>query len=212
MTSKGLIIENKIIDLYTIDKMTITGISKKLNITRRWISSLLKSKGFKILKKDRIYKKRVFTDKDLKISSNNGKMNIGKKKSKVFSYKNMTRMLRYDVDYDWIIQFEDIEKLKFLNNAVKKSGIYNFDTQLYMNYILRFYYDDKFNNIYNKWINNNYNKWLRPSLDHINPRKNNELDDMDNLEFLTWFENRTKTNISSEDWKRMKENITFYLT
>ena len=66
--------------------------------------------------------------------------------------------------------------------------------------------------IYRKWLENDKNKWLIPSLDHINPKINDNLDNIDNLEFLTWFENRSKNNINPEEWKIMKENIYFYMT
>ena len=37
------------------------------------------------------------------------------------------------------------------------------------------------------------------------------LNDVDNLQFLTWFENRAKNNLSQEEWNKIKENIGDYL-
>ena len=54
-------------------------------------------------------------------------------------------------------------------------------------------------------------KWLKPSLDHINPRSNNRsLIDLDNLQFLTWFENRCKTDIPQNEWENIKSKIKDY--
>ena len=35
--------------------------------------------------------------------------------------------------------------------------------------------------------------------------------DIDNLQFLTWFENRAKNNLSQEEWNKIKDNIGDYL-
>ena len=34
---------------------------------------------------------------------------------------------------------------------------------------------------------------------------------VDNLQFLTWFENRAKNNLSQEEWNKIKDNIGDYL-
>lgn len=34
--------------------------------------------------------------------------------------------------------------------------------------------------------------------------------DVNNLQFLTWFENRCKNDISWQDWQLMKQNIQLY--
>jgi len=34
---------------------------------------------------------------------------------------------------------------------------------------------------------------------------------IDNLQFLTWFENRAKCDMSQEDWNKVKLNIKDYL-
>ena len=37
------------------------------------------------------------------------------------------------------------------------------------------------------------------------------MNDVDNLQFLTWFENRAKNNLSQEEWNKIKDNIGDYL-
>ena len=44
------------------------------------------------------------------------------------------------------------------------------------------------------------------------PEKRDSLNrKVDNLQFLTWFENRAKNNLSQEEWNKIKDNIGDYL-
>jgi len=213
MKTKNIEDEDEVIRLYTIEKISIANIAKMLKINQKTISKFLKSKNIKI--------KYIFTEEHKEkmrgLNPNKNKDKKGKKLSIEHNYKNMSVHLRYDVDYLWLMQFENFEKLKFLNLNVTKDRDFKFDTDIYKNYILKFYYDDNFNNIYDKWIKNNKNKWLRPSLDHIIPRSknnntDNKLDNIDNLRFLTWFENRCKCDIDIYDWYKMKKDIYYYFS
>lgn len=209
MKKKPIKDEEELIRLYTIDRISINKIAKMLDLSTKMISKFFKSKNIEI--------KYIFTEEHKRKMSgpnkNKSKALKGRKASKIATYKNMSAHLRYNVDYSWLLQFDDLEKLKFLNTTISRDRDYNFDTNLYMEYITKFYNDEKFNKIYNKWIEYDKNKWLRPSLDHIKPKLGvNELDIIDNLEFLTWFENRCKSDININDWNNMKKNIYFYLT
>lgn len=51
---------------------------------------------------------------------------------------------------------------------------------------------------------------MKPSLDHITPKAKGGTNELDNLQFLTWFENRCKNDMSQEDWDKMKSNILEY--
>ena len=123
----------------------------------------------------------------------------------------MKSHLRFNVELDWLYKFEDVEKLKFLNKSLTKDGKY-FNTEDYKNFIEKFYNDYKFNKIYNIWLNNKDDKYLKPSLDHINPKANDcNLNDLNNLQFLTWFENRCKNDMNQNEWNKLKNNINSYL-
>jgi len=201
--------EEEVIRLYTIEKISTVKIAKLLDINQKSVSKLLKSRNIKI--------KYLFTDEHKKNLSvpceNKSKAQKGRIASSEANYKNMSSHLRYDVDYLWLMQFDDFEKLKFLNKTITRDRDYKFDTHIYMDYLLKFYNDKKFNDVYSKWISNDKNLWLRPSLDHIKPKLgSDEIDCVDNLEFITWFENRCKSNININDWIEMKKNIYFYFT
>ena len=136
----------------------------------------------------------------------------GKKMTKSSVYKNMAAHLRFDVSVEWLLAFEDIEKLKFLNRSVGRGERFDITTEEYKAYIVRFYKDYQFNRLYKKWLDSEQCKWKRPTIDHINPRSNGGCNKVENLQFLTWFENRAKCDMSQEDWDIVKENIKEYLT
>lgn len=71
--------------------------------------------------------------------------------------------------------------------------------------------NEQFNIIYEKYIKNKNDKYLKPSLDHIIPKSKGGTDDLDNLQVLTWFENRCKNNMTQKEWNNMKERIGDYL-
>lgn len=79
------------------------------------------------------------------------------------------------------------------------------------NILIKFYYDDKYNKIYHAYIESGFDDYLRPSLDHIVPKSAKGTNDINNLRFVTWFENRAKNNMSLERWEYIKANIHRYL-
>lgn len=85
----------------------------------------------------------------------------------------MAKHLRFDIDYKWLMQFEDIEKLKVLNRCISmRDKRWRMNTDWYKEYLLKFYNDSQFNSIYTRWIESGYEYYLRPSIDHINPKAN----------------------------------------
>jgi len=137
--------------------------------------------------------------------------NKGKKSSKEHNIKNMKGHLKYDVSFEWLNSFEDIEKLKYLNRAISRERDYKgFTKEIYMKYIEKFYYDEKFNLLYNKWKETS-DKWIKPSLDHIiSKSKGGSLNLIDNLQFISWLENRAKADIEQNEWNKIKEKIYEY--
>lgn len=136
----------------------------------------------------------------------------GKKATKKMLYKNMASHLRFDVEYQWLMQFDDIEKLKTLNDCIsKRADRFNVDTDWYKSYICKFYSCDRFNKIYESWVKSGKDNLKKPSIDHINPKSNGGCNSLDNLQFLTWFENRCKNNMNQVEWDQLKSKIHEYL-
>lgn len=133
----------------------------------------------------------------------------GKKMSRECLLKNMVAHLKWDVTLEWLQGFEDIERLKFLNKVVSRYRMH-FDSQTYITFIERFYCDNQFITLYEKWIESNQDKWLMPSIDHINPKALGGDYNLDNLRFITWFENRAKADMSLAEWEKIKANISDY--
>lgn len=131
--------------------------------------------------------------------------------SKERLYNNMAKHLRFDIDHKWLMQFEDINKVKVLNRCISmRDKRWRMNTEWYKEYLLKFYYDNQFNLIYKKWIELGKSYYLRPSIDHINPKAKWWENDLDNLQFLTWFENRCKNDMTQTEWNLLKKNINHY--
>ena len=84
------------------------------------------------------------------------------------------------------------------------------DTEWYKNYLLKFYNDIQFNSIYEMWVNSNFEPYKKPSLDHIVPKAKGGTNDLSNLQFLSWFENRCKNDMTQKEWNILKVNIKEY--
>ena len=145
---------------------------------------------------------------------NKGLKTADRPNGKELLLKNMIAHIRFDLSLDWVSQFDDIEKLKFLNRAIttRDNRWSEVNVDWYKKYILKFYSDKQFNDIYFKWISDGKkDKYLKPTIDHINPKANNGDDSLSNLCFLTWFENRAKNDMPLVVWQKLKENIKDYL-
>lgn len=126
-------------------------------------------------------------------------------------YCNMKTHLRFDVSIEWLLQFPDFEKLKMLNAAISHSERFPSCSEWYRRYVEHFYYDDQFNYVYLAWVVSDKDPWKRPSIDHIHPSSQGGLGDLENLQFLSWFENRCKNHLSQEVWESLKSRIWEYL-
>ena len=127
------------------------------------------------------------------------------------NYNNMATHLRFDVSVEWLMQFNIFNKLKILNDVVtNRSGRWEVSSAWYKSHIERFYDDDQFNRIYERWINSGEEKYKKPSLDHIIPKAKGGTNDIENLQFLSWFENRCKNDMTQTEWNNLKLNIQEY--
>jgi len=137
--------------------------------------------------------------------------NKGIKVSKEILYKNMKAHLKYNVSLDWLKQFEDVEKLKYLNRSISRGrDKKGFNTEIYKKFIEKFYNNKKFNQLFSEYQKTG-DKWIKPSLDHIEAKANGGSLLLDNLQFISWLENRAKVNIPQVEWEKIKRNIKYYL-
>lgn len=207
--------------LYVNDRWTLRMIAEKFNTNHHFVKRKLLEMGVKITRRNSLKKfsdehKRKISEsrKKLKLNGwlpyNTGIKIIEQKNGREILLKNMKGHLRYNVSFEWLNQFDDIEKLKYLNRTIgRKRDNENFTTDIYKQFIEKFYNDKQFNYLYDEWIKTN-NKWIKPSLDHIIPKsKNGELS-IENLRFISWIENRSKVNILQKDWDEIKKNINYY--
>lgn len=169
-------------------------IALAFNTNHKLISRILKSKNIQIRKPLNLRGKKKF------------------KTNKERLYNNMATHLRFDITFEWFIQFDDVEKIKLLNDCITdRSGRWSENITWYKNYIIKFYGDKQFNYIYNEWISSGFEKYKKPSLDHIISKSQGGTNNIDNLQFLSWFENRCKNDMSQKEWDVLKKNINKYI-
>ena len=110
--------------------------------------------------------------------------------------KNMVESTKWDITLEWVLQFEDIDKLMFLNEKTRQAGrgYQAQSTEQYVEFVEHFYYDEQFNKHYERWKTTG-SREDKPSLDHITPRSMGGSDDISNLAFVSWFENRAKNDL-----------------
>ncbi len=182
-----------VIDLYLSGK-SMREIAEKLNTNHKLISRVLKRNNVPTRKPKNLRGVKKF---DCDIERN---------------YNNMSTHLRFDVSVAWLMQFNDLSKLKLLNNAItNRSGRWEVSTAWYKCYIERFYNDEQFNCIYSSWVDSGNVKYKKPSLDHVIPKAKGGTNELRNLQFLTWFENRCKNDMTQIEWDNLKLNMKDYL-
>lgn len=203
--------EKRIIELYS-NGYTLRHISEILNSNHHTIRRILVKNGIEITRRNTL--KSFTEERRQKISEackGRSVWSKGLKMSREHTLKNMRAHLKYDVSLEWLYTFESIEKLKYLNRSLSRRRDYEgFTTESYILYIEKFYYDEKFNELFDKWVLTG-DRWIKPSLDHIKAKTNGGSLLIENLQFISWFENRAKSDIEQSVWSRMKENINYYL-
>ena len=119
---------------------------------------------------------------------------------------------RKDIREDFLNQFNDFEKFLFLHKIliVNTDKYYsNCPIQEYEQAIEYFYQDKNFNILYDfcnsQEKNNTFYDQAKPSLDHIVPKSKGGGNNIENLQFLTVFENLAKRDMTQEEQNTFKE-------
>jgi len=63
--------------------------------------------------------------------------------------------------------------------------------------------------LFDKWKVTN-DKWIKPSLDHVKAKCNGGTLLLNNLQFVSWLENRAKVDIDQDEWDSIKARIGEY--
>lgn len=202
--------DNEIIKIYLETDKSLRDIAKEFGTNHKKISDIIKSNGIEIKRKPSkpfsVEHKQKITD------TSKGRICWAKGKKMTYEHvlKNMlSKLNRPYVTYEYLLSFVDIEKLKFLNRVISRHRKH-FNDKKYVDFLNKFYYDERFNIIYIKWLEKNKDKWMRPTLEHVTPVSKGGTFDINNLTFLTWLENRTKCDMSQGEWDNIKENINEY--
>ena len=203
-------LQEKIIEAYIPGETTLREVARQCKTDHHQVKRTLIIASIPVIKGKKAPPTQEHRDKISKACKGRDTWNTGKKMPIESIYKNMSGHLRFNVTTEWLKQFSDIEKLKFLNHSlIRKRDSDGFDTNRYKKFILKFYGNDKFNLLYKKWVETG-DKWIKPSLDHINPKSNGGRNEIANLQFLSWLENRSKSDMSQEKWDIVKKNIGWY--
>lgn len=197
----------QIVEMYVTQQMSLREIAVELNTNHKLIGRILVKEGIKITRRNRPI---VFTEehrRKISIGCMGRKTwSEGKKMTEDHVRKNMVgKLKRSNVTLETLSKYDDIEKLKFLNNVISRHRKEFNDDSKYLMYLDKFFFNDDFNKIYNTWLSTGKNKWYMPSIDHIHPKAKGGVCDIDNITFLTWFENRAKADMTYLEWHNFKK-------
>lgn len=196
--------ETDVCNFYANNLVSLREVSREYEIDHHRVKRiLLKHKVYDETRTVPVIRDPVAIKKGVETRKKNGSyiaLNKGKTASEIQRRANMKAKMKTTISLD---EYEDYERLLFLTRYLSKHKKHFETDEKRKAFLDKFYIDEQFNMIYDIWIKDK-NKWLRPSLDHKIPKSLGGSFDLKNLQFLTWFENRAKAEMSEEDWQKFK--------
>lgn len=197
-------VKDEVIDLYVNYKFTFRMIADKIDSNHHMVRRILLANKIPLCSTDR-YRKPCSEETKKKIGdTNRGRVCKPRENETTECVKriHMKNKLKIDIDLDL---YPDYYKLNFLSlMATKRKSYYGITDENLADFLDKFYYDEEFNLLYEEWIKHNKETWWKPSLDHRQPISRGGSTGLDNLRFLTWFENKTKSTLNEEEWINLK--------
>lgn len=146
-------IEQNVLSTYIAGETSLREVADACGTDHHRVKRILNENGVEIVKARR----KPFTKEHRQSISRSTKGRIswikGKQATPEMVYKNMAAHLRFDISWQWLSKFDDIEKLKTLNKCIsKRTSRFDVTTDWYRQYILKFWDCSQFNKVYDRWI------------------------------------------------------------
>jgi hypothetical protein len=191
--------EKEVVRLYVDDKLTLRNIAEIYKTDHHRIHRVLLRNGIVLNRSNRAIVRRKCKPRTTKRKPNSVKI----VHTEATNRRNMARKLKTTIDLD---RYQDFFKLRFLTRVLARQRKHmGFEDTTRKTFLDKFYFQSEFNRLYDQWIDNGRNKWWMPSLDHKMPRSRNGDWSLHNLQFLTWFENKAKADMTDEEWSLFKQ-------
>lgn len=114
------------------------------------------------------------------------------------------------LDEKYLLSFDNFEKFLFIHKSIRRIlKITEISLEKYKKYINTFYNDKQFNSVYIFWKTKEREKTFydmaKPSIDHKIPTSRGGNNNIENLQFLTVFENLCKRDMTEQEWLLFKD-------
>ena len=195
---------------YNSVNISIPNLSKKYNINYRNLKYAFLKIGVVIEKRGNGHTglfRSTETKKNIS-KAKTGKPNplkAGQKYTSTQRIKIIKSQCKFPFSIDEYVDVDKFLLIKSFANGLYKLTDYS-NKEPFFNH---FYYDDTFNLLYARWLitsptDKYIKKMVKPSIDHIIPISRGGSSDLSNLCAMTWFENRTKVNMTDTEWYNFK--------
>jgi len=190
--------------LYEIEFWTLRRIAEHFQTNHHMIKRKLEAAGVVLDSRCRRFGRPITNERKAQIgnqSRGRKAWNKGIRTNEKTVRRMMKSRMRTNIDLD---VYSNLDKLQFLVRLTSKHYQYLGSDETRKAFLDKFYFDTQFNFLYDQWQSTGENKWYIPSLDHKISKFNGAIWDIDNLQFLTWFENRAKAEMNQDEWEKFK--------